>query len=540
MVRSRRSISKEDASSVLADSGISLSSPPANQKRFPHLNEDEEQAILDELCVTDDDSGSDLIELDNVEKVVISDNDESQPEFEYKDAAYSEREDSSCKSVTGEPSSKRPRKSYTCDVCLKEFRGKSDLTRHKFIHTAERPYKCELCGNCYRQEVNLKNHITSAHKKIKEFACRECPKTFALKERLRLHMRVHTGEKPYECKQCDKRFARGGQLNQHMVSHHQDAPKQFKCEKCSSRFSTPANLKAHMQGHEETPDCFCEICREHFANDVLLKAHTYKMHYKLKQMDCEICQRPIEENDLVEHMKIHSNTKTHVCEICNSVFMQKSQYNVHMRMHTGERPFQCRICCQTFAHSSVLKLHVRKHTGEKPFNCLLCKDDEVAFSQLAHLKTHMKKIHKQLKPYMCEGCQDFFKVKLELDVHQRECKKCSVSVEQQQIQHNETQTLSHIRFLMAILLKKISSEQKLQQLGFEKRLIDNVVIAALKLAKRKASEDLKLSHLERMRMNVEEFLNWIVPPNVMEKFKEEKLETENILEKIVSMYMKQK
>ena len=120
------------------------------------------------------------------------------------------------------------------------------------------------------------------------------------------------------------------------------------------------------------------------------------------------------------------------------------------------------------------------------------------------------------------------------------CNKCTTSVDEQNAQNNEQQTLSHLRFLMAVLLKKISSEQKLKQLGYEKRLIDNVVIASLKLANRKPNEDESLSAIERMRKNVEVFLNWIVPAELMDSFKQQELSDECILDKIVTMYMKQK
>uniref|UniRef100_A0A1B0GF66 C2H2-type domain-containing protein n=1 Tax=Glossina morsitans morsitans TaxID=37546 RepID=A0A1B0GF66_GLOMM len=559
MVRSRRSISKEDASSVLTDSGISLSSPSSNQTRFPshhHLSEDEEEAILNKLFVTDEENtiqrttDDPTVSKRSIEKVVGSDSEDNQLAAEDKRNGKDEKENKTeinatvaqndCKPVVGAPAGKRSRKSYVCEVCNKEFGGNTDLKRHQLIHSDEKPFKCEQCGKCYRQAINLKNHITTAHARKKQYSCDQCPKTFALKERLKLHMRLHSGEKPYACSQCDKRFARGGQLHQHTVSHHQDAPKKFKCEKCSTRFSTSSNLKAHLERHEHGPEHYCNICNEHFVNEVLLKTHVAKTHYKLKQVECEVCKQTIEEEDLATHMKTHANVKSHVCEVCHSMFMQKSQYNVHMRMHTGERPYQCQVCCQTFAHSSVLKLHIRKHTGEKPFNCLLCKDDEVAFSQLAHLKTHMKKIHNQFKPYMCEGCHEFFKVKIELEAHQHRCDKCTSNLDEQDARYNEAQILSHIRFHMAILLKKISSNQKLQQLGFEKRLIDNVIMASLKLAKRKVHDDPNLTPIERMRLNVQELLNWIVPIKVMETFREEKLSVENILEKIVTMYMKQK
>jgi len=153
----------------------------------------------------------------------------------------------------------------------------------------------------------------------------------------------------------------------------------------------------------------------------------------------------------------------------------------------------------------------------------------------------MKKIHKQQKPYMCEGCHEFFKIKVELQAHAEQCAKCPVGGDESAgSQSEDAQVLSTIRFNMAVVLKKISSAQKLRQLGYEKRLIDNVVIASLKLAQRPSHDDVTLTPLARLRMNVEEFLKWIVPAPTMKKFSEELLSIDTILDKIATMYMKQK
>ncbi|KAH8257058.1 hypothetical protein KR038_001949 [Drosophila bunnanda] len=523
MVRSRRSLSKEDAVSLLTDSGISLSSPPAARDSSPTpitptsiKRRKSSLASLQDVCTEDDEDAADQ---------------------DSKDADYVQPppKKSPRKVETGK------RKHHICSHCSKEFGGKTDLQRHMLIHSDERPHKCKDCGKSYRQAVNLKNHITTAHEHRKQFSCSQCPKSFALKERLRLHMRLHSGEKPYPCALCDKKFARGGQLQQHMVSHHKTSIQQFNCTKCSASFSTNANLRVHMERHEQGMEHRCKICESQFANELALRAHINQEHHKLTQFDCEICHKTIEpDEDLATHMQKHAAVKTHVCEVCNSYFTQKSQYNVHMRMHTGERPYQCRICHQTFAHSSVLKLHIRKHTGEKPFRCQLC-EDEVAFSQLAHLKNHMKKIHKQQKPYMCEGCHEFFKIKVELQAHSEHCAKCPAGGDETaDSQSVEAVILSTMRFNIAVVLKKISSAQKLRQLGYEKRLIDNVIIASLKLAQRPTHDDVKLTPLARLRMNVEEFLKWIVPAPTMKKFSEELLSIDTILDKIATMYMKQK
>ena len=68
--------------------------------------------------------------------------------------------------------------SFVCEVCNKEFSKKNCLTRHRIIHTGEKPYICEVCN-----------------------------KEFSLKDSLERHLYVHSGKKPHDCEICYKGFS---------------------------------------------------------------------------------------------------------------------------------------------------------------------------------------------------------------------------------------------------------------------------------------------------------------------------------------------
>ncbi|XP_052746293.1 zinc finger protein 260-like [Bicyclus anynana] len=169
-------------------------------------------------------------------------------------------------------------KPYSCDICNYETAKKSYLLKHKKIHTGEKPYSCELCSYKTTGKYNLSRHI-STHTGEKPFSCDICSYKTAEKRHLSRHKKIHTGEKPYSCSICN-----------------------YKC------------------------------------------AHT---------------------DNLLKHMRKHTGEQPYSCETCNYKTAFRCHFVAHKNIHTGEKPYSCDMCNYKSAEKGNLLRHKRTHTGEK-------------------------------------------------------------------------------------------------------------------------------------------------------------------------------
>ncbi|XP_063535458.1 zinc finger protein 300-like isoform X1 [Cydia strobilella] len=416
---------------------------------------------------------------------------------------------------------------YQCDHCQTKFCQKSSLRRHMLMHLNLQPYTCPECPTRhFRQRGNWRAHIRRRHPqlfiKIK-YECIVCRKPFVSLEDLKRHKKEHVKKKRYTCVFCEKVFKRKSLLADH-EKHHM-APGRYKCTMCSMSYDSRILYSDHLKTHAKVEDKFhysCQYCGKSYLRPSSIARHIRVSHGGMR-MQCPICKKLL-KGHLTEHMRTHENERPHECDVCGQKFTQSTQLTVHKRSHTGVRPYPCRICKQPFSHSNALMLHIRRHTGEKPFACAMCPQ---TFSQLPHMKAHMRSIHSKTEFYKCAKCNTFFKLKALLEAHAEECGPVESL---KKPENKDSMLVSKMRFHLALLFTMIASKEKLNDLGFNKRLIDDILVDSIEAMGLAPCKDKSLAPFSRLKTNALMLLQGTVPKPQMALFVKEEKTTEEILE----------
>lgn len=345
---------------------------------------------------------------------------------------------------------------FKCSTCSRMFSSHSNLTRHvSLVHCTFKPFSCKICGTGFTAKDSLKRHSLRANCKMSsgkclkpvqmptksntsmqtcretsklmqrieghysnkwKFPCEYCPRRFKNQTQLKMHTRLHTGEKPFGCSSCDERFIRRDYLKRHLIKCNgkNEGPKVL-CDKCGGLFSLEA-LEMHLTNCTigfKSPDCpasisnvsssskvktfSCVNCNAQFLLFSQLQQHISIKHrydalqsgiLEQKQLssNLHIKEEPVDENDaenLPSSCQInvnngHENTaegreRPFLCEQCNMRFITNAGLGMHMRTHTAIYPLSCKKCNKGFWSKNVQQKHVRRCKGlemtkEEPTN----------------------------------------------------------------------------------------------------------------------------------------------------------------------------
>jgi hypothetical protein len=158
---------------------------------------------------------------------------------------------------------------------------KDDVKLEDNLDNKQVPVVCEICGESYKSDFYLYNHMRNFHKK---FECKKCFQKLTGRNALLRHERhVHATDQDHVCEQCGKGFKLRNYLVNHMKSAHTKELPAFRCSFCGKAFHKKEKLLLHENSvHIGRKNYVCRagkaICVMAFTNPSIRKGHEKTVH----------------------------------------------------------------------------------------------------------------------------------------------------------------------------------------------------------------------------------------------------------------------
>ena len=143
-------------------------------------------------------------------------------------------------------------KQYLCAFCEAAFSDTQGRSIHERSMHGEKDLSCEHCDMKFSLKIRLTRHIKNVHVKEKDKVCPECGEKFFNLNTFRCHVNRHSDTRPFACEVCGQCYLTNRDLKNHRRVH--TVP--YKCKLCERRFSSKDCLDDHLRKHAgEKMDC---------------------------------------------------------------------------------------------------------------------------------------------------------------------------------------------------------------------------------------------------------------------------------------------
>ncbi|CAH8545064.1 unnamed protein product [Schistosoma turkestanicum] len=283
---------------------------------------------------------------------------------------------------------------YHCTYpgCDKSYARRHRLNQHISTHTGTGPIPCDApnCNVRYFSEEDLKrhklSHLYAADKDSRRrHACTYagCGKAYSKLNKLKEHLRSHTGERPYVCREpgCGAAFIRLYGVKRHELTH-------VFGRKRAERLSQLPNTLSNNSITETSFD-ISEPRLDLQNNSEIVTSSPYILPKPIEPLEVKnetpiapaipknrtlpaiapkstvsLPMRPISPISGNPGMR-----RPHICPFkeCGKAFPKLNKLREHICRHTGERPFVCDKCKASFVRMYDLRRHSNIHLrGAQP------------------------------------------------------------------------------------------------------------------------------------------------------------------------------